>query len=179
MQTIKKIDALIVVEGKNDEFKLKQVIDADIICTQGLSMPENVLADIVTISKYKDVIICTDPDSPGNKIRQRINELVPNAKHVYFLTEDAKGNNKVGIEHASKEKIIEAFEHIVDSRNDEITLSWNEFISLGLIGVGSSKKREHLAKQLHLGIANAKTFYHRLNMVKATHDELERILKNV
>ena len=179
MQALKKIDALIVVEGKNDEFRLKQVLDANIICTNGLSMPESILSDIVAISKHKEVIICTDPDTPGNKIRQRINEIVPNAKHVYFMTEDAKGNDKVGIEHASKEKILEAFEHIVDAKGDEITLTWNEYISLGLIGVGSKPRRAYLAKELHLGIANAKTFYQRLLMIKATNSQLERILENV
>jgi ribonuclease M5 len=179
MQTLKKIDALIVVEGKNDEFKLKQVLDADIICTQGLSMPDNVLMDIVEIAKHREVIICTDPDSPGNKIRQKITELVPSAKQVYFLTEDARGKNKIGIEHASNEKIIEAFEHIIEAKDDEVTLTWNEYISLGLIGIGSSKRRAYLAKELHLGLANAKTFYHRLNMIKATFNDLERILENV
>ena len=179
MQTLKRIDALIVVEGKNDEFKLRQVLDADIVCTQGLSMPKNVLADIVEISRHKDIIICTDPDSPGDKIRQRITELVPGAKQVYFLTEDAKGKNKVGVEHVSNEKIIEAFEHIVGAKDDEITLTWEEYLSLGLIGRGSSKKRAYLAKELHLGLANAKTFYHRLNMIKVKQSDLERILENV
>ena len=40
---MKKIDAVIVVEGKNDIHRLRQVIDADMICTYGLSMPKEVL----------------------------------------------------------------------------------------------------------------------------------------
>ena len=180
MQTIKKkIDAVIVVEGKNDAFKLRQVFEADIICTQGLGMPENVLKDIVEISKHKELIICTDPDGPGNRIRRTISELVPSAKHVYLQTKDAIGKRNVGIEYVDNDIIIEAFNHIVEGSIKKETLSWDEYIDLGLTGLGSNTKRSEVAEKLHIGQANAKTFFQRLNMIEATKEELERILNDV
>ena len=174
---MKKIDAMIVVEGKNDIHRLRQVIDADMICTYGLSMPKEVLNTIVEVSKTKDIIIFTDPDSPGNRIRHRIQELVPNAKHLYLQTKQARGKNKVGIEHANLEDILEAFNYISEGKSQENSLSWSEFIELGLSGrVDSKERRKVLAEQLHIGEANAKTFYHRLNMIHATYEQLEGMI---
>ena len=176
---MKKIDAVIVVEGKNDIHRLKQVIDADMICTYGLSMPKEVLDTIVRLSKTRDIIIFTDPDSPGNRIRHRIQELVPNAKHLFLQTKQARGKNKVGIEHASLEDILEAFNFISEGKPQENSLSWNEFIELGLSGrIDSKERRNVLAEQLHIGQANAKTFYHRLNMIHATYEQLERMMND-
>ena len=174
---MKKIDAVIVVEGKNDIHRLRQVIDADMICTYGLSMPKEILNTIVEVSKTKEVIIFTDPDSPGNRIRHKIQELVPQAKHLYLQTKQARGRNKVGIEHARLEDILDAFNYISEGKPQENSLTWEEFIELGLSGREDSKEiRNALAEQLHIGQANAKTFYHRLNMIQATYEQLERMI---
>ena len=176
---MKKIDAVIVVEGKNDIHRLKQVIDADMLCTNGLNMPKTVLDTIVELSKTRQIIIFTDPDSPGNRIRHRIQQLVPNACHLYLQPKQARTKRKVGVEHASLEDILEAFNYISEGIPQENSLSWNEFIELGLSGrVDSKERRNVLAEQLHIGQANAKTFYHRLNMIHATYEQLERMMNN-
>lgn len=174
---MKRIDAVIVVEGKNDIHRLKQVIDADMICTYGLSMPQEVLDTIVELSKTRQIIIFTDPDSPGNRIRHRIQQLIPNASHLYLQSKQAKWKHKVGIEHASLEDILEAFDYISEGIVEENSLSWQEYIELGLSGkVDSKEKRNVLAEKLHIGQANAKTFYRRLNMLQVTFEELERMM---
>ena len=176
---MKKIDAVIVVEGKNDIHRLKQVIDADMLCTNGLNMSKDVLDTIVELSKTRQIIIFTDPDSPGNRIRHRIQQLVPEAHHLYLQPKQARTKRKVGIEHASLEDIVEAFNYISEGKPQENSLTWNEFIELGLSGRSDSKERRNvLAEQLHIGQANAKTFYHRLNMIHATFEQLERMMND-
>lgn len=173
----KRVDAVIIVEGKNDAHRIHQVMDADIICTYGLSMPQEILDSIVEIAQHRDIIIFTDPDSPGNRIRHKISELVPNASHVYLQTKQARGKRKVGVEHASLEDILAAFDYVSTGSSKEDTLLWSEYIELGLNGGSDSKaKRIKVAERFHIGEANAKTFYHRLNMIQATKEEIERVL---
>ncbi|MDD6467681.1 MAG: ribonuclease M5 [Erysipelotrichaceae bacterium] len=174
---MKRIDEVIIVEGKNDAHRIHQVIDADIICTYGLSMPQEILDSIVEIAQHRKIIIFTDPDSPGNRIRHKIAELVPDASHVYLQTKQARGNHKVGVEHASLNDILEAFEHVSEGKCQKESLSWKEYIELGLNGGTKSKqKRQQVAERMHIGEANAKTFYHRLNMIQATKEMIERVL---
>jgi len=176
---MKKIDAVIIVEGKNDIHRLKQVIDADMLCTNGLQMSKDILDTIVKLAKTREIIIFTDPDSPGNRIRHRIQQLVPSAHHLYLQPKQARTKRKVGIEHASLEDILEAFNYISEGKPQENSLSWQEFLDLGLSGRSDSKeRRDVLAEKLHIGQANAKTFYNRLNMIHAKYEELERMIKD-
>ena len=75
---MQRIKELIVVEGKHDIRKLKKLFDCDVICTEGLSMSPEVLDTIVTIGKKRGVIVLTDPDHPGEVIRNRIAEIGKN-----------------------------------------------------------------------------------------------------
>lgn len=176
---MKKIDAVIVVEGKNDIHRLKQVIDADMICTNGLQMSKDILQTIKEISKTRQIIIFTDPDSPGNRIRHKIQQLVPSAHHLYLQPKQARTKRKVGIEHASLEDILEAFNYISEGKPEENTLSWQEYLQLGLTGREDSKERRNvLAEKLHIGQANAKTFYNRLNMIHVKFEDLERMIED-
>ena len=140
---MKKIDAVIVVEGKNDIHRLKQVIDADMICTNGLQLSKDILQTIKEISKTRQIIIFTDPDSPGNRIRHKIQQLVPSAHHLYLQPKQARTKRKVGIEHASLEDILEAFNYISEGKPEENTLSWQEYLQLGLTGREDSKERRN------------------------------------
>lgn len=176
---MKKIDAVIVVEGKNDIHRLKQVIDADMICTNGLQLSKDILQTIKEISKTRQIIIFTDPDSPGNRIRHKIQQLVPSAHHLYLQPKQARTKRKVGIEHASLEDILEAFNYISEGKPEENTLSWQDYLQLGLTGREDSKARRNvLAEKLHIGQANAKTFYNRLNMIHAKFEDLERMIED-
>ena len=63
--------------------------------------------------------------------------------------------------------------------NPRETLSWQEYIDLGLSGRDdSSSKREIIAKHYYLGKPNAKTLYKRLNMLHLTKETLEAILED-
>ena len=63
-------------------------------------------------SKRRGVIIFTDPDFAGEKIRKKIVAEVPGCKHAFLPREEAKKDGDIGIENASPESIIAALNKV-------------------------------------------------------------------
>ncbi|HAS91018.1 MAG TPA: ribonuclease M5, partial [Clostridiales bacterium] len=63
------IKEIIVVEGKADVSAVKRAVDAQVISTNGLGINDKIINVIKKASKNKGIIILTDPDYPGKKIR--------------------------------------------------------------------------------------------------------------
>lgn len=163
------IEPVIVVEGKHDRQRLEQVISATIIETGGASMNAEILPFLKAAAKSRGVIILTDPDGPGNRIRQWLADEIPEAKHAYIAKKDCVTPTKVGIEHASDQAILEALQHI-RSCQDESSISWQSYVGLGL--ANNKQKRLALSEFLHIGYANAKTFFKRLNQLGISEQEV-------
>ncbi|MBP3398387.1 MAG: ribonuclease M5 [Erysipelotrichaceae bacterium] len=108
-----KIREVIVVEGKNDTAVLKGYFDCDTIETHGSCLSEFTLNLIESMQKKRGVIIFTDPDYPGERIRTQINQRVRGCKNAFVPKEMAKTSKKVGVEHASKEVLEEALRKCV------------------------------------------------------------------
>ena len=81
----KKISEVIIVEGRDDIINLKQYIDAEIIATHGYGISKQTFSKIETAYKNKGIIILTDPDFAGERIRRRLNEAFPDAKNAWFI----------------------------------------------------------------------------------------------
>ena len=62
----------------------------------------------------RGVIVFTDPDYPGRRIRAIIEEHVPGVKHAFLSKEKtiAKNGKGLGIEHAKDEDIRSALENV-------------------------------------------------------------------
>lgn len=172
---MKKIQQVIVVEGKNDTKNLKQYFDCDTIETHGTHLGKDVLDQIKEENKRRGIIIFTDPDTPGNTIRNKINEEIPNCLNAFVNKKNARTEKKVGIEHASKEVLEEALENLVNFEEATGTLTTNDLYEMHLLGQSNSKElREKLAERLHLGTCNAKTLLKRLNHLDITKEELKK-----
>lgn len=165
---------VIVVEGKNDANKLKTIFkDVDIIITNGSEINEQTLLDIYRTSLRTEVILCLDPDGPGEKIRKKIIENVPNVSQVFAKKNLAisKNKKKVGIEHMSKNDILEMFKDIKESKNNG-NIRYIDLFELGYMT--SKEKRIKLCEYLNISYCNGKQLLKRLNMFGIT---LEEILK--
>ena len=176
----KRLNAIIVVEGKNDVSHLSQWIDADFVTTNGLGLNEERLDQIEELSKNREVIFFLDPDGPGETIRRRLLERIPHAKQAFLAKEDALGKHKVGVEHANQQAILEALNDLVDGKEREESISYSDYYELGFMGRKNSKElRMKCAKKLHLGYGDAKSFYKWLNRKGVTKEELEKVLEDV
>lgn len=169
-----KIKELIVVEGKNDTHTLKRYFDCDTIETHGDRVNAQTLDFIKQAQKTRGVIVFTDPDSPGEHIRRVIMEKIPGCKHAWIEKKKARTPKKVGVEHALKDDLWDSLSSSVTFMQESTTLSWQDYIDLGLIG--NSKLREAVCVAFHIGKCNAKTCYKRLNQMQITQtDVLEKI----
>ena len=167
-----------MVEGKHDTQKLRKYFDCDTIETSGTHLGKAVLEKIAMAQKMRGVIVLTDPDSPGNRIRSAINQAVPGCKNAFVLKKDAHTSKKVGVEHAGEKALFEAIENcacFVEGQKETITAS--DMVSLGLSGDHSQKVREYIGAYFHLGMGNSKTMRRRLNGMQSSADSVREALK--
>ena len=174
-----KIKELIVVEGKTDLIFLKSFLDADIVITNGSEISKNTLDFIKEANKKQGVIILTDPDYPGTRIRNIISEYIGECKHAYIEKSKAIKGKKVGIAETKKEDVINALKNVISYKKEyEANISQADLYELGLIGKeDSASKREKVCEYYHLGWCNAKTFLKRVNMFGLTIEEIKEVIK--
>lgn len=161
-----KIDQAIIVEGKYDKIKLSSVVDGIIIVTNGFRIfkDKEKLELIRYYARTTGIIILTDSDSAGRKIRGYIKGAVHDGsiKNVYipdiFGKEKRKdkpsAEGKLGVEGIDSDILIEAFEKagITASESDSVHDITNmTLFENGLSGGQNSKLlRERL--QMKLGL---------------------------
>lgn len=173
-----QIKEIIVVEGKNDTRRLKSYFDCETIETGGLALDDATIELIAAINKKRGVIVFTDPDSPGDKIRNRLNSAIPGLKNAFVLKKDARTTKKVGIEHADKETLEAALNNLISFDSIRGVLTINDLCDLGLCGgAAAAERREVVAEVFHVGKCNAKTLLKRLNLLGIEKEELKKVLK--
>lgn len=181
-----QIEEVIVVEGKDDTRRLQEVVVADTIETIGSAINEDILDQIQLAQETRGVIIFTDPDFSGEKIRKTIMEVVPDAKHAFLSRGQAaptKSRGSLGVEHASDEAILEALRKVMTPANgteDLPQISRQTLLSYGLIaGPNSKERRERLGDELKIGYTNSKQLEKRLRMFRITEAELTAAMTKV
>ncbi len=172
-----QIKEIIVVEGKNDTHRLKRFLDCTTIETGGTGLTSETMARIREAQKRRGIIIFTDPDYPGEKIRHMIDKTVPGCRHAFLPKAEAVDHvkRKVGIEHASKEALLEALREVRTVIPEEIreeSPGWLELHEAGLLaGPGAKEKRRKLGEALHIGYANGKQLLKRLEQFQISRRE--------
>lgn len=174
-----KIQEIIIVEGKHDSAVLKQYFDVDTIETNGSAINEETLAFISSMHETRGVIVFTDPDYPGTRIRNMINARIQGCKHAFLPKEKALGNHKVGIEHASRDDLWDALQHVVTFQPDfQSDITMDVLVELGLNGLpNSAEKRKQLCAKLHIAPCNAKTLCKRLQMMGIKKLQLQNLME--
>lgn len=173
-----KLDAILVVEGATDKALIASFLDCESVAVNGSAVSRETLDYLVRASKAKDIIVLTDPDSPGKRIRDIIRQAVPSALHAFIPKEKAIKRHKVGVAESDKETILEALSHLVPGKPtvSKGTLSYSDLLSLGLVGPRSEAIREAVEAKLHLGHGNGKALLQRLNALGISRKELEEAI---
>ncbi len=163
-----KIDRAVIVEGRYDKIKLSSILDAVIIETEGFGIFNNKekQALIRRLAQTKGLLILTDSDSAGFKIRSFIRGMVPKEqiKHAYIpdifgkekRKTEASKEGKLGVEGIRPEIIIDALSKAGVLCEEVESLPRREITKLDLYedglsgGDDSDALRKRLLKHLQL-----------------------------
>lgn len=175
------IREIIVVEGKDDTTAIKRAVQADTIETNGSAVSKETLAKIKRAQELRGVIVFTDPDYPGRRIRALIEQAVPDVKHAFLSKKDAiaKNGSGVGIEHATDAAIRNALEHVYTPEERPVaTFTQKHLLDAKLVGhPDAARRRERLGDILQIGYTNAKQLVKRLDMFRVTEEEWQHALE--
>ena len=178
------IREMIVVEGKDDTAAVRRAVGADTIETGGSAIGEDVLRRIELAQERRGVIIFTDPDSPGERIRKIVAERVPGAKHAFLTRDEARGRDGMGVEHASDEAIRRALAAVRSSEPAEggleDAIAWSDLLDAGLIvHADAARRRARMGELLGIGYANGKQFFKRCTLFRITRAEFTQALERL
>ena len=194
-----KIKETIVVEGIYDKIKLSEIVDSVIFVTDGFSIFNNKKAQksLVTLAEKTGLIIFTDSDSAGLKIRNFVKQLVPKeqVKHAYIPEIYGKERRKtafskektLGVEGIDSQILLDALKDsgaTIDGnsakKQRERLITKADFYTLGLSGRDNSSELRRLLA-LELGLPSKLSANMLLDVVNRllTYSEIEELLDRI
>lgn len=163
-----KLKQAVIVEGKYDKIKLESFLDATIIATEGFRVfkDKELLSTIQALADKTGIVILTDSDVAGFKIRSYITSAVDKSKIINVYVPQIFGKERrkekpskegfLGVEGVEKEVILDAFRRskVLFSENrkqSERKITKLDFYEDGFTGrEGSAEKRQTLLRHLKL-----------------------------
>ena len=163
-----KLDKPVIVEGKYDKIRLSDFLDAVIIETDGFRIfsDKEKRAFIRNLAKTKGIIVMTDSDSAGFRIRNFIRNIASDGEVINVYIPDVFGKEKrktepskegkLGVEGLSREIITDALTkagvfHSETEKADTRQVTVTDLFEDGFTGSDNSRERkEKLLKKLSL-----------------------------
>lgn len=163
-----KIKEAIIVEGTYDQIKLSNFLDTVIIKTNGFSIfnDKDKLKTIKTLAEKSGIVILTDSDSAGFKIRNFIKQSLPKEHVKNAYVPDIRGKEKrkeksskeglLGVEGINEDIILDALktagciiDGVSENKENNRKITKTDLYLLGLSGCENSlEKRMILCSEL-------------------------------
>ena len=162
------IDAVIVVEGKSDVLFLETFLEPiDFIITNGSEISKNTINTIKEYSKKYKIIVLTDPDFPGKKIRDIINNNIENCYNAFISKDVSIKKNKVGVAESTKDEVLKSLQnlHIFSKTLQNPTISLKDLTERGYLEVNQKEFRDYISHKYNFDIVNTKRFIKRVNLL--------------
>ena len=163
-----RIEEVIVVEGRYDRNMLLQVVDATVVETGGFSVfnEREKLAFLRKLAQKRGLILLTDSDGAGFVIRNYLKGAIPTEQVKQAYIPDIPGKErrkrkagkegKLGVEGMTPEILLQALRRGGATFVGEaapsaaVPITKADLLDRGLIGPGSTQKRQQLLKNLEL-----------------------------
>lgn len=174
-----KIKETIVVEGKDDAARISSCLDARIIITRGYGINEAIYREIQEAYERVGIIIFTDPDSVGARLRRELLKRFPRAKEAFIEKDQGLKDGDIGVENASCEVILRALEKVRTPATRHMDYSMGDLLHWGLVGPGSKEKRKNFGRRLGIETLSAKATLDKLNYYGVELGEIEEALEDV
>ncbi|HJA47329.1 MAG TPA: ribonuclease M5 [Candidatus Limosilactobacillus excrementigallinarum] len=181
---MKKIKEVIVVEGKDDTKQVQRAVDADTFETNGSALS---LADIEQLKKLQErrgLIVFTDPDFNGERLRKMISQAIPGVKHAFIQRQQGvptEAHGSLGVEHATQQVICEALSNLyTEEEVDQPEFTRTDMVKTNLVGGATARyRRERLGQILGIGYGNGKQMLKRLNVFRVSRSQFEKAMAQV
>ena len=189
-----KINEVVIVEGKYDAATLSNLVDALIITTGGFSLfsDKEKRELIVELGKKRGLVVLTDSDDAGFRIRNYINKFACNVpiKNVYIPSIKGKESRKdkpskeglLGVEGVSADILIQALNRAGVVTNDTVKTSneitYTHLFEFGISGTeGGADKRRELLQKIGLPVRLSKKSLLQVLNSLYTLEEFENIVR--
>ncbi len=165
---------IIVVEGKSDVARLSTYFECEYVITNGYDVPRETIHYLKEAAKTKDILILTDPDYPGLKIREILSKEIPSAHHAFVDRRKSIKGKKLGVAECERDELLRAINSAVTFRKKQIANYDGSFLfKYRLTGaIDSKERRQKLMSHFNLGYGNAKTLLKRLNTCDIPYEDL-------
>ena len=172
---------VLVVEGKMDTVAIRRALEADTIETGGFTLAPYTLRQIEAAYKKRGIIILTDPDGAGERIRRFLTERFPEAGQAFIPKIQATANNDVGVEQAQPEAILAALAKVRHhDYRPQVEFTHMDLFRYDLNGSPqAAARRDALGAELGIGYGNAKRFLERLNHYGVSRQEFLAALEKI
>lgn len=180
-----KIKEVIVVEGKDDTKQIHKAVDADTHETNGSALSQADLARLKKLQASRGLIVFTDPDFNGERLRKMISAAVPGVKHAFIRRDQGvpdEAHGSLGVEHATPATIKQALAHLYTQTTEPpaYLFTIQDLQAAGLTGNPRARvRRERLGAILGIGYGNGKQLAHRLNMFQITPAQFKQALAKI
>lgn len=168
------IHEIVVVEGLHDKQAVDDAVTADVWVIGGDRIAHTFIRELERAARTRGVIVLTDPDGPGERIRRRIANAIPAARHAFVPKHCAVAPSGIGVEHTAPSVISAA---LFAARQSVDEKARKEFVQADLTEHGllggrhASVLRQRVGEALGIGYANGKSFLYKLNALCVTREE--------
>lgn len=174
------LNQIVIVEGKTDTAKLKKIFGDQIqtIETNGLALNLNTINLIKKLSKNNQIIIFTDPDGPGKRIREKIISEIDTNIFNAFINKNSfnKNSKKIGIAEADEAEIKNALRNLLTFNKNNNSISWNDYVDNDFY---LKVNRVKITKKLNINFEiSSKTLFKWLNWMQLSKKDIEEVLGN-
>ncbi len=162
-----KLKQAVIVEGKYDKIRLEALLDATIIPTDGFAIfkDKEKLRLIRRLAEKNGILILTDSDSAGFKIRSFLGGSIPKERVTHAYIPDVLGKEKrkaepskegkIGVEGMRTQALLDALEKAgvlcEETKEKSRAVQVTDLFEDGISGGENSKsRREKLLKLLDL-----------------------------
>ena len=192
-----KINQAVIVEGRYDRKKVENILDTLIIETDGFAIFKNKekQALIRRLADTRGIVVLTDSDTAGFKIRSFLGSIVPPEKVVHAYIPDVLGKekrkdrpskeNKLGVEGMTAEIILNSLDKAgvtctEGERSERKPVTKIDLYEDGITGSKNSKaKKALLLKKLDLPERLSTNSLLKLINTFMTYDEYKTVISEI
>ncbi len=169
------LDAIVVVEGKEDVSYLSSFIESEYVVTNGYELPQKEIEYLNAALKYKRIIVLVDPDKAGRNIEEKLKSKLQKATYLNVEINKCNRGLKNGIAECAQDEIISIVKPFFTDKN----IKKSEVLREKSLKITLSNKqlRQYIASKFHLGKCNNKTLFKRLETLQITEQQLCEAIK--